>query len=336
MIIFLFNDSFAQPDDTLFVAFWNLENLFDVIDDPDKNDEEFTPTGDKEWTSERLDKKLYNHSRVIHSMNNEKGPDLLGVCEVEHKILLDSLIKKFIPEKNYEVAYAESPDNRGIDNGLIYDSKKFKLISISTDTIHLADGYPTRLILGVKLLLNDKDTLNVFINHWPSRRGGEKSETSRFEAAKVVRNKIDVIFNKNFKARIIIIGDFNDEPKDLFILNVLNAHPFSCDSLNSIKNEPQLYNIAYEEYLKGTGSYKYQDDWNLLDQIIVSNSLVDDKGNIKFICGSFQIYNPYLITTHSGKFEGTPFPTYGGSRYLGGYSDHFPVTAQFLFREKAK
>ncbi len=119
-LIFLSSLSPAQSkDDTLFVAFWNLENLFDTIDDTEKNDEQFLPDGDREWTNERLDIKLNHLARVIRSMNSSNGPDLLGVCEVEHQSMLDSLITRYLDDMNYNIAYVESPDKRGIDNGLI-------------------------------------------------------------------------------------------------------------------------------------------------------------------------------------------------------------------------
>ena len=155
LLLFLFSVNkfaFPQQKDTITIAQWNLENLFDTVDDPNKNDEEFTPSSTKEWTMDRLNTKLYNLSRVIGSIDNNKGPDILGVCEVEHKALLDSMIVKFLHNKNYKVAYKESPDNRGIDNGLIYNADLFSLLSVKGDTIKLNDGYPTRLILNVNLL----------------------------------------------------------------------------------------------------------------------------------------------------------------------------------------
>ncbi len=127
IIIFLFISTCdAQEADTLYVAFWNLQNLFDTVDDPEKNDESFLPDGDMEFTPERLDKQMYNLSRVIRLMNNGNGPDLLGVCEVENRAVLSSMVNKFLPELDYKIAYLESPDNRGVDNGLLYKKDKFK------------------------------------------------------------------------------------------------------------------------------------------------------------------------------------------------------------------
>lgn len=330
---------FAQKRDTLYVAFWNQENFFDAIDDPNKNDEEFLPNGDKEWTNKRLDIKENHHARIIRSMNNGKGPDLLGVCEVEHESVLDSMISKYLNDINYKVAYLESPDNRGIDNGLIYNADKFKVLSVAGDTVHLSDGWPTRLILGVRLLTNKNDTLIVYVNHWPSRWGGEeKSEPNRVSAAETLRSSVQKDFMNNPNSKIIIIGDFNDEPGNKSIIETLNAEPVFCDSFPMGKETTgasHLYNLSYKAYSEGLGSYKYRDDWNLLDQIIVSGDLLTGD-NMSYICDSYQVYKPYAMFTHSGKYEGAPFPTYGGRRYLGGYSDHYPVYAKFLIMEISK
>ena len=335
-LIFLSSISYAQSkDDTLFISFWNLENLFDTIDDTEKNDEQFLPDGDKEWTDERLDIKLNHLARVIRSMNNSNGPDLLGVCEVEHQSMLDSLIAMYLNDFNFKIAYVESPDKRGIDNGLIYNSNIFELLSVKGDIVNLKDNWPTRPIVNVKLIYKSVDTLSVYINHWPSRsRGREESEPNRIAAASTLRNSVDEDFTKNPNAQIIVFGDFNDEPTNVSILETLNANTFRCDSLSAeylINTKGELFNTSYQAYEDGLGTYKYRDDWNMLDQIIISADLITNP-DFYYICNSFNIYKPYFMVTQSGNYTGTAFPTYGGSRYLGGYSDHFPVTAKFLIR----
>ncbi|MGB8320872.1 MAG: endonuclease/exonuclease/phosphatase family protein [Ignavibacteriaceae bacterium] len=323
--------------DTLFVASWNLENLFDTVDDPGKTDEEFLPGSKKDWTNERLDKKLSNLARVIHAMNNNRGPDILGVCEVEHESLLKSMISKFLSGINYQVAYRESPDERGIDNGLLYNAGKLKLLSIFADTVHLNDTDKTRLILNANLLLKESgDTLHVFINHWPSRYGGaEKTEIKRDKAASALRKRVDFYLAQNKGSKIIIMGDFNDEPGNESVLKILDAQPYDCNahgSLQYLRNDNILLNASYENFKNGEGTYKYRDDWNMLDQIIISSNLV--LGKVKYICNSFKIFKPIFLVEQSGKYKGNPFPTYGGNRYLGGYSDHFPVTAEFSITGK--
>ena len=343
LIIFLsvslFSRCAAQTEDTLVVASWNLQNLFDTIDDPGKNDERFLPNGDMEWTEDRLDKKLYNLSRVIRLMNDGRGPDLLGVCEVENQAVLDSMIYKFLPDLHYKTAYLESPDNRGIDNGLIFKSEKFKLLNVQADTVHLSDGWPTRLIFGANLLTNENKKITVFVNHWPSRSGGQmESEPNRISAAQTLKGAVDRIFSTDKSANIFIIGDFNDDPVNASVLETLKAHPIKCDSLPTdfeMNSENELFNLSYQSFEDGEGSFKYRDNWNMLDQIIVSKSLITGN-DINYICNSFEVFKPDLIVTRSGQYEGTPFPTYGGKRYLGGYSDHFPVIAKFKIMRSIK
>lgn len=327
-----------RADNSFTVAFWNLENLFDTVDDPLKNDDEFLPDAVKQWNQERLERKFYNLSRVIRSMNEGRGPDLLGVCEVENQDLLETLINKYFPEKSYKALSPESPDQRSIQTGIIYDSKKLTLLATSTDTVNIEP--PTRLILGVVLLFNKQDTIYSFVNHWPSRRGGEKeSELKRIEAAKVLRGRIDKIFSENKSAKVIIMGDFNDEPTNLSIWKYLGAEPLLCSSSSESPNSMELdknsnlFNLAFESYNRGEGSYKHQDNWNMLDQIIVSRELIIGK-KLKYQCDSFEVFKPDFMVTKTGKFAGTPFPTYGSNnRYLGGYSDHFPVIAKFILEE---
>jgi len=329
----------AQTDDTLYFGFWNLQNLFDTVDDPNKDDEAFLPNGDMEWTEDRLDKKMYNLARVIRSMNDGNGPDVLGVCEVENQNVLDLMINKYLSDLNYKTAYLESPDNRGIDNGLIFKANKFKLINIQADTIHLSDGWPTRLIFGVNLLINNNEKITVFVNHWPSRSGGQlESEPNRIEAAKTLRYAVDRIFKIEEDAQIFIIGDFNDDPINKSVLETLRAHPIKCDSLNvefEVESEGELFNLSYETFENELGSYKYRDTWNMLDQIIVSGSLITGD-LINYICNTYEVYKPNFLITKSGNYKGTPFPTYGGRRYLGGYSDHFPVIAKFNIIRNSK
>jgi predicted extracellular nuclease len=327
--------SVKGSSDTIFVAFWNVENLFDPLDDPKKDDAEFLPDGSKEWTWDRFEKKLYNISRVIRSMNENSGPDIIGLCEIENKLVLDSLLEKFLKDKKYQIAHLESPDGRGIDNALIFNPEKFKLIKVSGDTVKLPDNSYSRLIFGVELKMKNGKSLNVFVNHWPSRRGGEnETRGNRKIAAKVLREKINKVFNSDGGANILIIGDFNDEAVDESVSEVLKAEKFYCDSTSAITKvnySGRLFNLSYKLFKEGKGTLKYQDDWNMIDQIIASGSIIYGK-DLKYSCDSFEIYNPSFIVTHSGKFKDAPFPTFGGSRYLGGYSDHFPVTAKFLLQ----
>jgi endonuclease/exonuclease/phosphatase family metal-dependent hydrolase len=309
-ILFILLSSVVYPQETFFTAFWNVENLFDIVDDPLIDDAEFLPDGKKNWDSVKFNQKLINLSAVIMSMNRGKGPDLLGLCEVENKAVIESLLVFLNPV--YEIVHIESPDGRGIDNALLYRNDKFSLVSYSADTVDLGRTN-TRSILYGRLAVKNSDTISVYVNHWPSRSGGEGSEAKRIKAAETLKK--NVMYNSDF---MIIMGDFNDEPENISVDSVLNAGPAGSGK--------DLLNLAYEISLRGEGSYKYRENWNMLDQIIISKN----QHGIKYLEGSFEIYKPDFIITRSGTYAGTPRPTFGGSRYLGGYSDHFPVTAEFI------
>ena len=312
---------------SFFVSNWNMENLFDTFNDVNKNDEWFTPQSEINWNEEKLEHKLANLARVIKYMNNGKGPDILGVEEIEHEDLLVTLIKKYVKKDNYEIAYAESPDKRGIDNGLIYNRNLFDLIHSEPLRVHLPKGKLTRDILFVKLKNRQTNEIfNIFVNHWPSRREGlKKSEINRIVAAKTLRKRINSIVKDDSSANIIVLGDFNDLPSNRSIKEILEAKEINC---NSSDNMSLLYNAAFKLFQKGKGTYKYKDHWNMLDQIIISRSLLDKKKS-DYKCGSFKIIKPEFMVTKSGKYKGTARPTFGGRRYLGGYSDHFPISAKF-------
>ena len=317
---------------TIFVANWNVENLFDTKNDPNKNDEEFLPNSYRHWTLKRLNIKLKHLAKVIRWMNNFNGPDLLSVEEVEHKALLDTLIKRYFPDKNYKIAYAESPDKRGIDNGLIYNADIFKLIKLIPLTVNLPSKYPTRYILWVTFLMNKNDTLNVFVNHWPSRLGGRiKSQPNRIQAAEVLRNSVNLIFRRNPNSNIIIIGDFNDNPDNISITDYLDAEKYNCP-YKKISGKI-LDNLSYTTFKKNKGTFLYRGTWDMLDQIIVSNNIVKKSG-FNYICGSLKIIKPEFLIEKTGRYKGSALPTYGGRKYLGGYSDHFPVGAKFEIVEK--
>lgn len=324
LILFLSVIVQCQEQPVLFAANWNVENLFDIYDDPDKDDSEFLPSSEQQWTQERLEKKFESLARVIRSMNDGRGPDILGVEEIENQAVLELFITSSFKDKYYKIAYAESPDNRGIDVGLVYNADIFSFLSLQTDTVFLPDKYPTRLVLTVNLLTKKDDTLHIIINHWPSRRGGEKeSEVNRIAAAAASRKAADryLVFNPN--ANILLLGDFNDEPTNSSLENILKAKQFDCTKTVS-GSDSVLFNLAYTKCVEGEGSYLYKGDWNMLDQIIISKGLSDN-----YQCGSFEIYKPDFMVTRSGRFQGAAFPTYGSGKYLGGYSDHFPVTAKF-------
>lgn len=321
-------DGNQNSNSTIYVANWNVENLFDTKDDPIKNDEWFLPSSEINWTEKKLITKMDNLARVINFMNNGNGPDLLGIEEVENQKLLSNLIDEYVKKDKYQLAYSESPDARGIDNALIYNSQKFGVEAISPIKIEFDSPKSSRDILYVKLVVHStKEILNVFVNHWPSRREGlKKSEKFRINAAESLVKFITKIKATEENPNLIILGDFNDVPANISIKETLGAKQFNCDS--TITSEFKLLNLAYKKFQEGKGSYKYKNHWNMLDQIIISSSLID--GNqMNYICNSFEIIKPDFTIQKTGKYKGTSLPTYGGRKYLGGYSDHFAVGAKF-------
>lgn len=325
----------SQSDnDTIFIATWNVENLFDTEDDPLKNDNEFLPLGKKEWTEDKLETKLNCLARVINYMNNGRGPDILAIQEVENINVTKRLLYK-LDRGDYVAAYRESPDERGIDVTLIYDRKKFNIISVDTLRVNLPNKRNTRYILQAILnFKSNNDTINIFVNHWPSRSGGNaKTEPFRIIAAKILRDRVESVFKTNPKANIIILGDFNDEPEDVSIKDILKTKNLDCNKKEFSSYD--LYNLSIKKYKSGEGTFFYKGNWKMLDQIIISSSLID-KNKLDYICDSFEIVKPFFMITKENQKYFKPFPTYKGNKYLGGFSDHFPIAAKFIYLKERK
>lgn len=332
LLVVLCATSFGQNEHKFFVASWNVENLFDIYDDPQKDDNEFLPNSDKQWDSTKYLQKLENLSQIICGMNNNKGPDILGLVEVENKqVLIDlvSVIEKKISKK-YEIVHTESLDARGIDNALIFNKELFKFEELKPLRVDLGEGEKdTRYILRVHLNLKGikkDDELFVYVNHWPSRRGGEDvSEKLRIDAANVLSNDINELNSKK-ERNVIIVGDFNDEPFNKSINEVLKAKSIDSSEIKDVK----LINLAAKLKVQKQGSFMYKQEWNMLDQMIISKKLFNKKG-LEYVQDSFQIIKPEVMVTKDGKYKDSPIPTFGGKKYLGGYSDHFPVGGIFIY-----
>lgn len=336
ILLFVFSAGIAQEKSykVACFAFYNTENLFDTLNDPNKNDEEFTPTGANQWTPARYKEKLDHLAEVISQIGGEYvkgGPVLIGMSEVENISVLNDLANtEILKSSGYVPVLIEGPDLRGVDVGFMYRKDYFTLLSATSKRL-VIPGRPdffTRDQLLVKGIV-DGDTIFAIANHWPSRRGGEKrSAPLRMAAAQLVRSTVDSIRAINPDAKIIIMGDLNDNPTDASVMKGLKAAPDKETAKTT-----GLYNPMYEMYKKrGLGSHAYRDHWSMLDQTIVSAGLLgDDKSTFKFY-GSF-IFNRPFLTQKDGAFSGYPFRTYVGTNYAGGYSDHFPVYL-FLIKEK--
>ncbi len=309
---------FAQQ--TISIAFYNQENLFDTIDDKHKNDNEFLPDAKLAWNTEKYLNKLDHMSQVIQSMNNGDGPDILGMCEVENDLVLADLTTKTkLKSCKYQFVHRESPDERSIDNALLFKSKKFKLLDVRQYAVSIDTNphFKTRDILLVKLELKNKSSLILLVNHFPSRLGGqEKSEHKRIRAAQVLKHIFDSIRITNPNQAVIAMGDFNDEPSNISMDSVLQAKQ-NADS--------QLFNAMYGLHLQKKGSLQYRNNWNMLDQFILTSNLVNCQSTLCYEKESATIYQqPWMLETEE-KYKGSPKRTFGGQKYLNGYSDHLPV-----------
>ncbi len=325
------------PKKNILVVFYNVENLFDTIDDPTKNDNEFLPSGKKEWNTEKYLDKTEKLSQVLSSIDSRKNPDIIGLCEIEDAVVIQDVItKNNLSKTKYSIVHFESPDRRSIDVALVYNTQKLQLLHKQKILVALQNDpdFKTRDILYVKLYHKSlKDTFNIFVNHWPSRSGGqEKSEHKRIAAAKRLKQLTDSLFSVSNSPNIIIMGDFNDEPNNMSIQQILNALPTDT---TLVKNH--LYNTAYSPFRQQTGSYYYSREkkWNMLDQIILSGNLLSNDGKIVAWKTTQEIFKPEWILYTDKNGTKSPSRTYGG-KYFGGYSDHLPVYIYFTLTRKTK
>jgi endonuclease/exonuclease/phosphatase family metal-dependent hydrolase len=318
ILLFLFSTAiYAQDQPIGIVAFYNVENLFDTKDDPTINDEEYMPTGKKEWNEVKYQNKLTNMAKVLSSMPYR--PDIIGLAEVENRVVLEDLIAMpTVAEEKYQIVHFDSPDFRGIDVALLYRSEKFQPLSaIKIPFTHDTNAnFKTRDMLWVKGLY-EGDTLNVVVTHWPSRRGGKQAE--RIMAATILRKHIDSVQSINPAAKIILMGDFNDDPTDNSIKMVLRA-----DNKESKLKNGNMYNASLKTFEEGFGTLMYKGVWNLFDQIIISQSLIKGNKNAStyfYSPDSFSIYKPEWMR-EPGKPE--PQRTFSYGVYKNGFSDHYP------------
>ena len=316
------------------VIFYNVENLFDTYDDPATLDESFLPEGQFEWNRKRYLTKLKHIARVIGEFGPEgsgKGADLIGICEVENSaVLLDLLNNPIIRKQNYKVIHMDSPDRRGIDVALIYRGSCFQPINFQNHPLKIYNEHEYREYSRDQLVVQgllDGEEMFFIINHWPSRRGGElKSKPFRRAAAQLTKELIDSIRQEVMDPKIIIMGDFNDNP-----LNDSFKITLKTTGNSRASDQQHLFNPMELLYRKGVGSLAYRDRWELFDQIIItSNLLRNDKG--QYFYWKAGVYMPEYLLTRNGRFTFYPFRTYAAGKYQGGYSDHLPVYL-FLIRE---
>ena len=308
------NNNSDNNSDELFLMFYNVENLFDTLDSPNTKDEEFLPLSEKKWGSYRYNYKLKQLEKVFNKIiekENEKNlPDIIGLCEVENKLVIEDLLKTDVfKNHNYSIIHKQSPDGRGIDCALLVNSKFEVLQNDFIQINNPKESRTTREIVYSSLKFKNQ-IINVFVNHWPSRWGGqEASNHKRVFVAKVLRKYIDENTSQNDLN--LIMGDFNDYP--------------SNESLDEILVKEDLLNLMSSSQVTGIGSYNYRGNWDWLDQIIISKEISSFK-LIKF--GAFE--EDFMMYTNK-KGEVYPSRSFGGNNWYGGYSDHLPVFLKMGF-----
>ncbi|MCF6223516.1 MAG: endonuclease [Flavobacteriaceae bacterium] len=307
---------------TFSIAFYNVENLFDTVHDKFTLDKDYTPEGEYQWNQDRYLRKIQNLSNVISKIGlktSKLPPIFIGLAEIENETcLLDLIATEKLNPYHYDFVHYNSPDERGIDVAFLYQKEHFKLSFSNTYTLYLTDDQNNRDFTRDILLISGKlfnEPVFIIINHWPSRNGGVKSsDKKRIKAAKLVQEIITEIQNDNENPKIIIMGDFNDDPNS----NSIKNHLMNLD----------LYNPMIELHEKNKGSVKYHGKWYLFDQIIFNKAMFNDE-NLKFKLLATQIFDDFFLQEPKGKRKGSPKRTFIGKWHLGGFSDHFPVLASF-------
>ncbi|MDD4777016.1 MAG: hypothetical protein PHV53_01880 [Fermentimonas sp.] len=308
--------------------FYNTENFYDTENDPLTMDDDYTPDGFREWTYVRYLEKLQKMTKVVRDIVAPDIPDIIGLAEIENKSvmtgILDSLRNNGIT--GYSFIHYDSPDERGSDVALIYNTQTFTVKDSKPITVRLPGIEDrTRDILYVAGKLKNDETIHLFITHFPSRsEGREKSERRRYFVASELRHEVYRVLSSNPSENIVIMGDFNDTPDDNSIDEVLGAKK-KFEKIDPLK----LYNLLYPRYKKGIGS-TYHDGWQLFDQIIVSGSLLLSEN---IICKPefADVFNPQYLLHFDSRGQAKPNRTYSGN-YKGGYSDHLPVFMRIMLK----
>jgi len=326
-------NGYAQKKErTLVLMSYNVENLFDTTDAPGFKDEDFTPEGLKKWTWERYEKKLDDLSKVIASLPGKEMPALIGLAEVENRIVLEDLVsQRSLRRSKYEIVHEDGIDPRGIECALLYRPDQFRYedhhyiaIEDPSDPEYLYRG-----ILHVEGVAPDGSNLHIFMNHWKSRGGGEKETArQRMYTAITLRKQLDMLLSRDADLKIIVMGDFNDEPTNQSIISGLSA---SGKRKNILMGD--RYNLFYDMHnYENKGSYNFRGQWNMLDQVIISYNLLNqEKGLSTSYDGGAILKEEWMLYMSEKYGELLPSATYGGPEYYGGPSDHLPVYVVFTY-----
>lgn len=332
LLLFVQLSIWSQSD--LRVMFYNVENLFDTKDNPLKNDDAFTPSGNQRWYNNRYWKKLHDISKVITSVGEGRPPAIVGLCEIENDSVLSDLTKRAsLNRHKYRYIVTDSRDDRGMNVALLYQRDEIKILSTRsyTPTYKGEEWKKTRDILHVTGKIANGDTLDIFVCHFHSRSEGiKKTKPYRIQAARLLKTKTDSLFSIRKKANIIVMGDFNDYPKDESMTSTLQA-----GSIKTAISGKKLYNLFYHKQgEKDSGSYRHKGKWNYLDQFIVSGNLLQtNKTKVKN--NEAHVFTADFLVSKDNKYGGVrPFRTYSGYKYLGGVSDHLPIYLNLTTKKK--
>lgn len=307
--------------DTLRVVFYNVENLFDCKDNPDKDDDMFLPDAIYAWHEGRLKRKLSAIGKTIIAVGEKDIPSVVGLCEVENEEVVERLVKYSpLAKVDYRYVVTSSPDRRGINVAMLYRRDQFRLLGHEALSVHPADNQnsATRDILHCYGLAGNLDTLDIFVCHFPSRYGGAGSAIMREAAASVLCDAVDSLMNAG-RSNIIIMGDFNAPHSDKVMQSILTGKG------RCLTNIMSRYS-GREDF----GSYKYHGRWETIDHIIVPCSMT--AGGAFSVSGSGIFSAPFLLERDAKYMGMKPFRTYYGMKYIGGFSDHLPVYADIVVR----
>lgn len=308
------------------LMFYNVENMFDIYDDTIKDDNDFLPKGLLRWNETRYNRKINDIYKVIVAAGEWSPPEVIAFCEVENRKVLEDLIYgTYISKFDYSIIHEESPDQRGIDVCLVYRKDCIRILGYKywIPSGIKKEEFTSRSVLYTKLLL-DTDTIHLIVNHWPSRRGGVLSgEGMRKNISLMVRGKADSINQVTIGgAKIVIMGDFNSTPSDQEIQSLITP----------LKSSGFLINLSEKQAANGIGTYRYMGVWEMIDQVIVSRKLLSCKKGLYTDPDQVIVFKPDFLLVSDPKYPGfTPFSTYRGYRYQGGFSDHLPVLLNLKF-----
>lgn len=328
------------------VAFYNLENLFDTIRDERIYDEEFTPNGPRGWDTKKYNQKLENLSRAISVIGTDDNPTnmptILGVSEIENRQVLEDLVNMpKLKRASYGIVHFDSPDRRGIDVALFYQTKHFKPTSTKNIPLYIYDptdtkykdsnnGKGKRIYTRDQLLVTgllDGEEMHFIVSHWPSRSGGEKKSSPNREAAAALNKKIiDSLYQINPNAKVITMGDMNDGPYNKSVKDVLQAKAKREDV-----KKGGLFNPMYQLYKDGHGTIAYRDAWDVFDQIIFTEPLLQ-KDYSSYRYWKVGIFNKPFLVQSSGQYKGYPLRNQLSGEP--GFSDHFPVYIHLIKEKK--